>query len=51
MNTCKGKKIYSSEHVAKRVRTAIYNTRPRHLRVYKCRVCFGWHLTKNEKFI
>jgi hypothetical protein len=50
MDLCKGKQIYSSENKAKKVREAIYRKRSTKLRVYQCNVCWGWHLTSEDKY-
>ncbi len=45
MQECNGKRIYRSVHEAKRVRNARGHA-VKNLRVYYCKWCYGFHLTK-----
>lgn len=49
MKMCNGKRTYSSEKQAKKVRN-IREYDVSFLRVYQCDECFGWHLTKQRSW-
>ena len=44
--TCSRKKRYTDEHVARAMGTEQMVHAPYQLYIYQCRVCRGWHLTK-----
>lgn len=48
--TCSRKMRYPDEHVARAVGTEQMATgrAPQQLFIYQCKVCRGWHLTKQE---
>lgn len=48
--SCHGKKWYSDREFARRVARYVKSKRGTDLRVYPCRLCGGWHVTKRESW-
>lgn len=49
IDTCRAKKVYSSEEAAQYAALALYYMDGRLVREYKCEVCPNYHLTHSEK--